>query len=151
MPSKPATTTDSPRVNPRLQSWRNFRRNIREYILVLIFLSPVLLPIVTTIVYVPCYRASLKQATFTVERRERVTTGSGEGSSSYYLVWAKEGEVFCVTDSWSFLRFDSSDRYGRLREGTQITARVAGWRVPFLSWYRNVLIIDDAGDKEPSE
>ena len=151
MPSEPKKTTDAPTTSRWLQNWRNFRRNIKEYILLLIFASPVLIPLVSALVYIPCYRASLKPINFTVDRRERVTTGSGDGTRSYYLVWSKEGEAFCVTDSWSFLQFDSSDRYGKLREGLQVNARVAGWRVPFLSWYRNVLIIDDVGDKEPSK
>ncbi len=151
MSNKPAKTTAPLPSAPRLQNWRNFKRNIKEYMLLFVFCSPILLPLITASIYVPCYRASLTQTEFTVESRERVTSGSGEGSRSYYLVWTKEGEVFCVTDSWSFLRFDSSDRYGKLREGAHVTAHVAGWRVPFLSWYRNVLIIDDADDKEPSE
>ena len=151
MPSKPEKTTDSPTTNHRLQRLRDFKRNFKEYVLLAIFCSPIWIPVVTAVIYVPCYRASLKKAEFTVASRERVTSGSGEGSRSYYLVWSKEGDVFCVTDSWSFLRFDSSDRYGKLREGSHVMAQVAGWRVPFLSWYRNVVVIDDAGDKEPSE
>jgi hypothetical protein len=151
MPSKPVKTVNSPTTNHILQRLRDFKRNFKEYVLLFIFCSPVLIPVVTAMIYVPCYRASLKKAEFTVASRERVTSGSGDGSSSYYLVWSKEGEVFCVTDSWSFLRFDSSDRYGKLREGSHVMAHVAGWRVPFLSWYRNVVEIDDAGVKEPSE
>ena len=144
-------TNDSPTTNRWLQSLRDFKRNFKEYVLLFIVCSPILIPVVTAMIYVPYYRASLKKAEFTVASRERVTSGSGEGSRSYYLVWSKEGDVFCVTDSWSFLRFDSSDRYGKLREGSHVMAQVAGWRVPFLSWYRNVVVIDDAGDKEPSE
>lgn len=83
------------------------------------------------------------RSTFTVDRRERIVKGSGEDTQSYYLVWSKEGEVFCVTDTWSFMRFDSSDRYGKLREGSHIKAKVAGWRVQFLSWYRNVVEIEE--------
>lgn len=105
-------------------------------------LSPVIIPVVGLTVYVPCYRASLKPAEFTVDRRERVTKGNGDSIQSYFLVWSKEGEVFCVTDTWSFFSFDAADRYGRLHEGSHVKAQVAGWRVPFLSWYRNVVIVD---------
>ncbi len=59
------------------------------------------------------------------------------------LVWTQERKVFCVADSWSFMSFDSSNRYGMLREGRQVRAQVAGWRVRFLSWYRNILIVDE--------
>jgi len=151
MPKKPFEKTSSPTTNRRLPTWKDLKRRMKDHVYLLIVLSPVLIPILTATIYVPCYRASLKSAKFTVDRRERVTTGSGDGVKSYYLVWSKEGEVFCVADSWSFLRFDSSDRYGELRENSHVKARVAGWRIPFLSWYRNVLVIDNAGDKQPLE
>lgn len=106
----------------------------------LLIFSPLIM-LLSPIVYIPCYRASLKEATFTVDRRDRVTSGAGDSLQSYYLIWTKEEEVFCVTDSWSFMTFDSSDRFGKLREGSRVVANVAGWRVPFLSWYRNVVQI----------
>jgi len=87
------------------------------------------------------YRSSSELITFTVDRRKRVTKGSGDSLNSKYLVWSHEGEVFEVTDSWAFLIWNSSDRYGQLREGETVIAEVAGWRVPFLSWYRNVVKI----------
>jgi hypothetical protein len=77
--------------------------------------------------------------TFTVERRERVTYSFGDSVESYYLVWSQAGEVFQVKDDLSFLTWNSSDRYGQLKEGLTVTAKVAGWRIPFLSWYRNVV------------
>lgn len=113
-----------------------------------LFGSPVLIPIVFGLIYVPSYRGSLSSEVFTVDRRERVVSGAGENSRSYYLVWTKEGEVFCVTDTWSFMRFDSSDRYGRLRENCRVKANVAGWRIPFLSWYRNIVEIEDIQETE---
>jgi len=151
MPKKPLEKTSAPTTNRRLPTWKDLKRKIKDYVYLLIILSPVLIPILTAVIYVPCYRASLKSAEFTVDRRERVTTGSGDGVKSYFLVWSKEGEVFCVADSWSFLRFDSSDRYGKLREASHVTARVAGWRIPFFSWYRNVLVIESTIDKQPLE
>jgi hypothetical protein len=100
----------------------------------------ILTPFIT---YISCYRWSLKPAQFTVDRREQVVKGSGDSTQSYYLVWSQEGEVFTVNDSWSFLIWDSSDRYGKLHEKAKIKAKVAGWRVPFLSWYRNVIAIEE--------
>jgi hypothetical protein len=85
------------------------------------------------------YRHSSEQITFTVARRERVTESSSDSVKSYYLVWSREGEVFEVTDDWAFLTWNSSDRYGQLQEGGIVNAKVAGWRVPFLSWYRNIV------------
>ena len=84
------------------------------------------------------YRMSAETVTFTVETKERVVDRSGENITSKYMVFA-DNEVFKVVDTWSFLRWDSSDRYRNLKEGQTYTAKVAGWRVPFLSWYRNIV------------
>ncbi len=128
--------------------WSNVYGYFQTWMTWLFFGSPVLIPIVFGLIYVPSYRGSLSSEVFTVDRRERVVSGAGENSRSYYLVWTKEGEVFCVTDTWSFMRFDSSDRYGRLRENCRVKANVAGWRIPFLSWYRNIVEIEDIQETE---
>ncbi len=119
---------------------------VRDKLVVPFWIGVVLSPFA---IYIVSYRASLKPASFTVDRRERVVTGSGDSTSSYYLVWSKEGEVFAVLDTWSFLRWDSSDRYGQLREGSRVSAKVAGWRIPFLSAYRNVVVIDGVAPPAP--
>ena len=139
--SPPSTTayTENARFSLR-RIMARLRDKVLTILLYLLFGWPIPL-LLSPIVYVPCYRASVKPAEFTVDRRERVVTGSGENVRSYYLVWSREGDVYCVCDSWSFLTFDSSDRYGRLKEGARIQADVAGWRIPFLSWYRNVIRI----------
>ncbi len=124
-----------------LRSWRGAKEKLGTCAVYLLFGWPVLL-VVCPIIYVPCYRASCDSVEFTVDSRERVATGSGDSTRSYYLVWSGEGEVYCVCDSWSYLSFDASDRYGRLREGSHVKAQVAGWRVPFLSWYRNIIAIE---------
>ncbi|MCU0565673.1 MAG: hypothetical protein MUF49_03650 [Oculatellaceae cyanobacterium Prado106] len=43
-----------------------------------------------------------------------------------------------------FFAWNSSDRYGQLKEDSQVTARVAGWRFPLLSWYRNIVEVRSA-------
>jgi hypothetical protein len=72
------------------------------------------------------------------------TPGTGDQK---YLVWAThdgESEVFEVSDSWLWLAFNSSDRYGRLQLGKTLRVKVAGVRFPFWSWYRNIV---DVGDR----
>ncbi len=125
----------SPQTKPGFWSYRR-RRMFRWLLWAAIILAPFVL-------YITSYRASRTTVEFTVDRRERVTGGSGDSVRSYYLVWTKEGEVYTVTDSWSFLRWDASDRYGRLQEGKHFRAQVAGWRVGFLSWYRNVIEFEE--------
>ena len=83
-----------------------------------------------------CYRSTSDDVTITVKSKERVT---GRGSDdSYYLVWTY-GETLCVKDSLSFTTWNASDTYGQLEIGKTYNVKVAGWRIPFFSMYRNVV------------
>lgn len=73
----------------------------------------------------------------TVTGKERITNGD----SSKYLVFT-EGETFKNTDSFFYFKFNSSDLYGKLKEGRVYRLKVYGYRVPFLSWYRNIVSIE---------
>lgn len=76
---------------------------------------------------------TMTTVTFEVTSKERV---SGDNSSKY-LVFTPN-EVFENTDTWWTLKFNSSDLYGKLVVGSTCEAKVSGFRVPFLSWYRNI-------------
>jgi hypothetical protein len=91
--------------------------------------------------YPVAYKGSVSTITFTVTDKERVTYSNGEGTTSKYLIYT-DGEVFENTDSFLFGKFNSSDVYGKLEKGKNYTATVAGWRIPFLSSYRNVISIN---------
>lgn len=54
-----------------------------------------------------------------------------------YLIFTDKG-VFENTDSWVELKFNSSDLYGKLERGKSYNLRVYGWRIPFLSKYKNI-------------
>lgn len=82
--------------------------------------------------------ATQDEVTFTVEKTERVLYGE----SSRYLIFTKD-ETFENTDSIAFFKFNSSDIYGRIDEGKSYQATVVGRRVPFLSWYRNIISIQE--------
>jgi hypothetical protein len=73
-----------------------------------------------------------------VTGKERITVGSGEGTSSKYLIFTNR-EVFENTDTILFLKFNSSDVYGAIQPDQTCEFRVVGWRVPFLSMYRNII------------
>lgn len=85
------------------------------------------------------YRSTATEAVFTVERLERVAENGG----GRYLIFTADGEVLENDDSWAFLKFDSSDIYGRMDEGETYKATVAGWRIRFLSMYRNVIELEE--------
>ena len=89
--------------------------------------------VVGLVSYNVAYRMSQNETVATVTRLEAVP-----GKNSKYLVFT-ETEVFECTDSFVFWKFDSSDVYGKIHVGKTYQFQTAGWRVPFLSMYRNVL------------
>ena len=95
---------------------------------VLLLFSPVLI-----------YRSTVETRTFTVKDKERIV----KSKSSYYLIWTESGDVYKNGDSLSFLKFDSSDIYGQLEVGKTYTAKVAGWRIRFLSMYENIISLQE--------
>ena len=61
-----------------------------------------------------------------------------------YLVSAKiegtgETRTFEVEDSLLEGRFSSSDRWAEIEEGKTYKFKTYGWRVPFFSWYENII------------
>lgn len=91
--------------------------------------------------YPVAYYASSETLEITITDKERIATGSGENISSKFIVYG-ENEVFENTDSWLYLKFNSADVQNKLTVGDTYKIKVAGWRVPFLSWYRNVVAVD---------
>jgi|DEB0MinimDraft_6_1074348.scaffolds.fasta_scaffold103694_1 hypothetical protein len=75
----------------------------------------------------------------TVTEKERIVESNGEHTTSKYLVFT-ENEVFeNVDDMIPFFKFNSSDIQGKLHVGETYKLTVWGWRINFLSWYRNIL------------
>lgn len=79
----------------------------------------------------------------TVTDKERIVEHSRESVSSKYLVFT-ETETFENTDCLARFKFNSSDIQGKLKEGSSYVADVYGWRIPFLSSYRNIVSVHDA-------
>lgn len=75
--------------------------------------------------------------TVTVKDKERVVTGSGQSIASKFLVYTDQ-EVFENTDTVWYWKFDSADVQNSLEVGQTYQVRVYGFRVPFLSWFRNI-------------
>ena len=75
----------------------------------------------------------------TVTEKERIVESNGEHTTSKYLVFT-ENEVFENVDAMiPFFKFNSSDIQGKLHVGETYKLTVWGWRINFLSWYRNIL------------
>jgi hypothetical protein len=91
-------------------------------------------------VYLTTYKMSEDTVQFTVTDKERIVTGTGDTLSSKYLVFTEQ-EVYENSDTLLFFKFSSSDLQGQLKAGDTYTAVVAGWRVPFMSMYRNIITV----------
>jgi hypothetical protein len=101
------------------------------------FLYALVLPILL-FGYPAAYYFSSETISITIKDKERITTGSGESISSKFIIYS-ESEVFENTDSWLFFKFNSADYQNKLEVGKTYKVKVAGWRIPFLSTYRNVV------------
>ena len=96
--------------------------------------------LLAVVIYPTAYYSTVKTIEITVKDKERITTGSGKTISSKFLIYT-ENEVFENTDNILFLKWNSSDVENKLERGKTFKVKVAGWRVPFLSMYRNVVSI----------
>jgi len=76
--------------------------------------------------------------TTTITNKERVV----KDKDSYYLVWTDK-EVFSLKDSFWNFQFRSSDLYGKLQPGKTYEVVVYGLRIPFFSWYRNIISVKE--------
>ncbi len=84
----------------------------------------------------------------TITGKDRITeslkdSDGNSKTSSKYLVFAtdKNGNsiVFENTDSLARFKFNTSNIQGQLKEGHTYKITVIGYRVPFLSWYQNII------------
>lgn len=60
------------------------------------------------------------------------------GKSSQYLIFGKH-ETYSDHDTIAYWKWNSSDLYGAIEPGHTYKFTVYGWRVPFLSLYRNIV------------
>ncbi|MFW6001845.1 MAG: DUF1523 family protein [archaeon] len=114
----------------------NLRNQIGGFkIMFISILGLILLAFISTPIYV--YGTS-DTVTIQVEDKERIMTDD----ESYYLVFGKD-EVFSNRDSLLKWKFNSSDIQRDLKEDNTYEVEVYGWRIPFLSSYRNIVEIKE--------
>ena len=78
----------------------------------------------------------------TIESKERISTGSGDTLSHKYLIFG-ESSVFENTDALLHGKFDSSTMQAKIKVGNKYRVKTYGWRVPFLSWYKNIIEVEE--------
>ena len=62
-----------------------------------------------------------------------------QSNDAKYLVSSTDGQVFEVSDSFIYWRFDSSNLYAYLEPGMSCVVETQGWRLPLLSDYKNIV------------
>lgn len=84
--------------------------------------------------------ATRSEVVATVTDKERVCDGGGENGAMRcrYLVFT-DVTTYENTDTLWYLKFDSSDIQGRIAVGGRYRFTVYRWRVPWLSWYPNII------------
>jgi hypothetical protein len=85
-----------------------------------------------------------RKITIEVTDKDRITTG-GE---TYWLVFTKDHDVLQNTDTWFWLKFNSSTVQGRLERGKTYIVRVYGWRFGLFSMYPNIVSIISANPSQ---
>lgn len=80
----------------------------------------------------------------TITDKERITESSKDsGSASKYFVFVDDENgnslVFENMDCFMRWKFNSSNLQGKLKEGNTYKITVIWYRVPFLSWYQNII------------
>lgn len=93
-------------------------------------------------IFIPIYRGSAQTFTATVEK-----TVVDDGDTFFVLLieGKSETEIFQNEDSYSFWKFDSNDVLMNIETGQTYEFKVAGWRVHFLSMYRNIIEFQPVG------
>jgi hypothetical protein len=69
---------------------------------------------------------------------EHAPLGPGIAPGVTFLVYSEQ-EVFKVDTAYLFLDFAPAERYHSMKIGQRYQVTVAGWRVPALHWYRNIV------------
>lgn len=77
----------------------------------------------------------------TIKVTDTVVKANGS-SGSTYLVFTDKG-VYANEDVMMYGKFDSSDFQSKLKKGNTYTVKVAGWRIPFFSMYKNIVEIEN--------
>jgi len=104
-------------------------------ILYILFFIFVIIGIIISIIYGVYYATSNGNETITIKEK----WVKYHGNDAKYLVSSTTGEVYQITDSWIYLRFNSSDLYAYLESGMICQVKFQGFRFGFMSDYKNII------------
>ena len=103
--------------------------------------------LVLSIGYEAIFSFNDTEYTITVTDKERIYEGSGDTSSSKYLVFCDDDNgnslVFENTDCFIRGKWNSSNIQGQLKEGNTYKVTVVRYRVSFFSMYQNMIKVEE--------
>ena len=105
---------------------------IKTGVIVILFL------VIIQIGIVSLYYSSEEEIEMTIT--EKWIKGIDDGQK--YL-FSDGNEVFENTDSIYIWKWNSSDFWVGIKEGHTYRIKIIGWRIPILSWYRNVVSYEE--------
>ncbi len=111
----------------------------------LIFIVVIVLSVLA-LIFLPHFSRHVDKITVSEKTVKRY--GSGDTSQEKYLVFTTAGNVFENTDSLLEWKFDSSNIYAKLIPGNTYIVNSYGWRVPFISSYKNILDVKLINEKQ---
>jgi hypothetical protein len=114
---------------------RKIKATIHKVLIIIAFCIPII-----SLIGLDFYSVYGTKETVTIAVTDKAIKRYNE--SDKYIIYT-DNETFEITDQFLLGRFNSSDDYGRLKVGETYTVTVNGWRVPFLSWYRNIIEINE--------
>ena len=119
------------------------KKNTRTFFVVIM----IAIILVLSIGYEAIFSFNDTDYTITVTDKERIYEGSGDTSSSKYLVFGDDENgnslVFENTDCFIRGKWNSSNIQGQLKEGNTYKVTVVGYRVSFFSMYQNIIKIEE--------
>ena len=120
------------------------RKRNTKTLFVVIMIAVIL---VLSIGYETIFSFNDTEYTITVTDKERIYEGSGDTSSSKYLVFGDDENgntlVFENTDCFIRGKWNSSNIQGQLKEGDTYKVTVVGYRVSFFSMYQNIIKVEE--------
>jgi hypothetical protein len=82
--------------------------------------------------------ATTETITDTFVRDSERVCNADDAQKCRYLAFGKN-ETYENTDEWLFIKYNSSDVNRSLIRGNTCEIKVYGFRVPYFSWYRNII------------
>lgn len=132
-----------------MERTNNFKRKMRiQKLFIVAFVGLILLLAIGSQMF---FNFNDTEYTITITDKERIYKGSGDSSSSKYLVFGDDENsdslVFENTDCFIRGKWNSSNLQGKMKEGNTYRITVVGYRVPFFSMYQNIIKVEEVERK----